>query len=176
MLLEAANRREEVFIKKTRGDFCSNYSVLTNPTTTLRNRQRMNVMGGGEKEKQEQEKKELFLVVDRRKNFGVRKLAKFHAKYRKQKKKKKERTVDFVRWNGGSDIARDVRDFLDNENGRRGSVMWLTKVSRFERFSEPNGTLRPVFILLIIVIYRSKEIDDDSTGLCVRVWMRLFVT
>lgn len=57
MLLEAANRREEVFIKKTRGDFCSNYSVLTNPTTTLRNRQRMNVMGGGKRKRKRTGKK-----------------------------------------------------------------------------------------------------------------------
>lgn len=101
---------------------------------------------------------------------------------RKRKEKKKKRTVDFVRWNRGSDIARDVRDFLDNGNGRRGSVMWLTKVSRFERFisvAERYTTLRPVFIHLIIVItYRSRRIDDDSTDLsracvpnivCVRV-------
>lgn len=60
MLLEAANRREEVFIKKTRGDFCSNYSVLTNPTTTLRNRQRMNVMGGGKRKSKNRKKRNYF--------------------------------------------------------------------------------------------------------------------
>lgn len=96
------SQRERVFIKKTRGDFCSNYySVLTNPTITLRNRQQMNVMRGEGKKKTKKKNYFSSSIVEE-KNF--RKLAKFHgvSKTRGKKEKKKERSIS---WGGTEEVT-----------------------------------------------------------------------
>lgn len=47
-----------------------------------------------------------------------------------------ELAMDFVRWNTGSDMARDVRDFLDNENAQRKRYV-VNQSFAIGTFSEP---------------------------------------
>lgn len=44
--------------------------------------------------------------------------------------------MNFVRWNTGSDMARDVRDFLDNENEQRKRYV-VNQSFAIGTFSEP---------------------------------------
>ena len=75
------------------------------------------------------------------------------------------RSRDGTVGDAGSDTARDVRDFLDNENARRGNVMRLTKVSRLGHLANQHGTFETVFILdVIIVICPGRSGENESAN------------
>lgn len=74
-----------------------------------------------------------------------------------------ELAMDFVRWNTGSDMARDVRDFLDNENAQRKRYV-VNQSFAIGTFMRTNGTLKHSIHTRCNNRYTGRSEESESTN------------